>query len=226
MKGETHQEPSSLEADVLVSQIECYLKPVLEFIETAEDVEFGKRFKQPFGSGGPPRYFAQLCKLVIGEYPAFKPAGLEEVLAEQESEIVDQADALVKSIVDRVHGYVVNSLKNSYGPGFFDKGIPQKEIKLSAHNKMYDDPGLAIEAYLDFIELKKIVEHNQNWSLFSAALNIRLPGEKGGQAKYLRWMDSINEIRRVPAHPYGRKYRDEQIELLGLVDDKLRNAGI
>jgi DNA sulfur modification protein DndB len=228
MKGDTHQEPSSLEADALISQIECYLKPVLEFVETAEDVEFGKRFKQPFGSGGPPRYFAQLCKLVIGQYPAFKPAGLEEVLAEQESETVDQADALVKSIVDRVHGYVVNSLKQSYGPGYFDKGIPQKEIKLKAHNSMYDERGdpMPIETYLDFIDLKKIVEHTQNWSSFSTTFNIRLPGEKGGQAKYLRWMDSINEIRRVPAHPYGRKYKDDQIELLGLVDDKLRNAGI
>lgn len=228
MKTETHQEPSSLEPDVLVSQIECYLKPALEFIETAEDVEFAKRFKQPFGSGGPPRYFAQLCKLVITEYPHFEPAGLEEVLAEQESEIVDQADALVKSIVDRVHTYVVDTLRGAYGPAFFDKGIPQKEIKLSAHSKMYEERGdpMPVETYLDFTDLKKIVEHAQNWNLFSAQLNIRLPGEKGGQAKYLRWMDSINEIRRVPAHPYGRKYKDDQIELLGLVDDKLRNVGI
>ena len=72
---------------------------------------------------------------------------------------------------------------------------------------MYDerDEPMSIETYLDFIELKKIIEHPQNWSLFSGALNIRLPGEKGGQAKYLRWMDFIIDIRRVPAHPYGRK---------------------
>jgi DGQHR domain-containing protein len=228
MKSETHQEPSSLDVDELVDQIKLYLAPVIEFVEESEDAEFEKRFKQPFGSGGPPRYFAQLCKLVIARYPNFRPEGLEEVLAEQETETIDRADSLVKSLVARVQTYIVNTLKHVYGSDYFDKGIPQKEIKLSAHNKKYEEKGepMPVETYLDFIDLKKVVEHPQNWGQFSTKLNIRLPGERGGQARYLRWMDSVNEIRRVPAHPYGRKYKDEQIELLDFINERLNAVGI
>ena len=168
MQGVTEQQAHNLDAEELIEQIAPYLRPVIEFVETSEEVEFAKRFKQPFGSGGPPRYFFQLCLLVRTQYPDFKPTGYDEFVTERESEVTGKADALTKALVDRVHTHVVAVLKATYGSEFFNKGIPQKDIKLSAMNKMYEDKEnqMPPENYLDVIDLKKIVESKQNWDLF------------------------------------------------------------
>lgn len=158
MTAQTGQAAHDLDAEEAIEQIQVYLKPVLEFIETAEDDEFDKRFRTPFGSGGPPRYFAQLCRLVQSQHAEFRPAGLDEILTEETSEASNRADLLIKSLQERVHGYVVAQLKSAYGSAvteYFNKGIPQSKIKLSANEKMYDDKGAQSppETYLDFIEL-------------------------------------------------------------------------
>jgi hypothetical protein len=224
MEKETGQRPHNLEAEELIEQIEPYLKPVTDFIETSEPAEFAKRFKQPFGSGGPPRYFFQLVSLVRTQVPDFKPAGFDEFLSEQQSEAAEAADALTKSLVDRVHRHVIEVLKKIYGNDYFNKGIPQKEIKLSANAKMYDDKedAMPVENYLDVVELKKIVEHRNNWDSFKDTMNIKLPNERKGQAQYLKWMERLNEIRRIPAHPFGRSYKEDDIEFLGFMDEQLQ----
>jgi hypothetical protein len=78
------------------------------------------------------------------------------------------------------------------------------------------------EVYLDFIELKKIVEQKDNWPLFGGIVNIQLPDEKKGKAKYLDWFDRINQIRRIFAHNYGRKLNEEDAETLAFVEETLR----
>ena len=227
-RHKTAQEAYNLNADELIEQIKSYLQPVLEFVETAEDNEFVKRFKQPFGSGGPPRYFFQLCHLVRTKYADFKPEGFDELLTEQKTEVTEKADAINKSVVDRVHAHVISGLKTNYLSEYFEKGIPQKDIKLGAIGKKYDDKDSSMppENYLDVIELKKIIEHPQNWELFKGTMNIQMPGEKKGQAKYLKWLEKLNEVRRIPAHPYGRSYQDEDIEFLEFIDEQLEARNV
>jgi hypothetical protein len=224
MTAKTGQEAHSLDGDELIEQLEPYLKPVLEFVESAEDAEFRKRFKQPFGSGGPPRYFFQLVALVRTKYLDFKPAGYDDFITEQAAEVTQEADARTKSVVDRVHNHVVSVLRANWGGDFFDRGIPHKEIKLAAMNKMYDDKEKQMppETYLDVIELKKIVEHQQNWEAFKETLSIQLLDERKGQAKYLKWMERLNEVRRIAAHPFGRTYKPDDLDFLEFIDEQLQ----
>ena len=223
MRDKTRQDPSNLDAKELIRQIQPFLQPVLDFVEVTEDLDFSRRFKQPFGSGGPPRYFHQLCLLVRARHPDFKPAGFDEFATEQASEITDSADALIKALVDRVHRHVITVLKTAYVGDYFDKGIPQKDIKLSAMNKRYEDGDnpMPPENYLDVIELKKIIEHQKNWELFKDSMNIQLSDEKKGQAKYVRWLDRLNTVRRIPAHPFGRSYKQEDLDFLDDLDEQL-----
>lgn len=72
-----------------------------------------------------------------------------------------------------------------------------------------------IEEYLNLIEYKKIVEKAEHWPLFSDVFNIKLDDDKAGQAKYLRWMDKLNDVRKKTAHQApGRIVSDAEAEFV------------
>jgi DNA sulfur modification protein DndB len=56
------------------------------------------------------------------------------------------------------------------------------------------------------------------------ALSIRLPPDQSGKHFYSTWFDSINRIRRIPAHPSGRAYKPKDIETLAIVVDHLKST--
>ena len=70
------------------------------------------------------------------------------------------------------------------------------------------DKKLPREAYLDVLDYRDIVRQKNNWPLFEKVFNIPLPDEKG-KIYYLEWMEKLNKIRRVPAHPSGSRGYDE-----------------
>ncbi|MGW1418911.1 hypothetical protein ACWAT4_02195 [Bradyrhizobium manausense] len=161
--------------------------------------------------------------IVRTKFSDFVPVGFEEFAVEQASETAERADATTKALVDRVHRHVVTVLKTSYPGEHFDKGIPQKDIKLSAMNKKYEDGDQQMppENYLELIDLKKIVEHQNNWDSFKETMSIQLPDDRKGQQKYLKWLERLNEVRRIPAHPYGRNYKDADLDFLEFLDEQL-----
>lgn len=55
------------------------------------------------------------------------------------------------------------------------------------------------------------------------ALSIRLPSDPAGKHFYAGWFDSINRIRRIAAHPSGRAYKADDIDVLSVVVDHLRS---
>jgi DNA sulfur modification protein DndB len=229
LKSETAQEPHNLDAEDIVEQLQPYLEPVLNFIADATDDEFAKKFKQPFGSGGPPRYFGQLYLLVQRKFTKFNPPSLLQFLAEQDTETQEKGDTLVKQLVIRVQTHVIERLKQAYGPkDYWDKGIPTKEIKVAAYAKKVDekDKDLPIETYLDVIDLKKIVEGPANWEFFKDSMSVQMPDERKGQQKYLKWIERLNEVRRIAAHPMNRTYKDEDIEFLDFINEQLAERGI
>ena len=74
------------------------------------------------------------------------------------------------------------------------------------------------------LEMKKVVEAKAVWPLFKPVFNIPEPGEKG-QAKNLKWMERVNELRRIPAHPAKeRKYKVEDFEYIDFTMTSLQNG--
>lgn len=107
---------------------------------------------------------------------------------------------------------------------YWDKGVTDKAVKAEAYKRSLDvevEERLPLETYLEMVEMKKIVENKQNWLLFKRVFNIPEPGEKG-LAKNLKWMDRINELRRIPAHPAReRHYKVEDFEYIDFIHDEL-----
>ena len=185
------------------------------------------QFKVPFGSGGPPEYFYRLCRIVKERFPDFEPEGMEQWEAEQSEEKITTADRKIKDIVVEIQRYIFATFRAIYGEdkdAYWHKGITDKNIKGDAYKRSLDDEDenrLPLENYLDVVDYKKIVENKQNWPRFKDVFNIPEPGEKG-HAKNLKWMEHVNELRRIPAHPSDKRhYKVEDFEYIDYVHDQL-----
>lgn len=213
----------------LIAEVQPYLQPVIDYNKNTNDVDFETLFSIQYGSGAIPAYFFQLAKIVRSVFQNFNPSGLEDFIRETDANRREEADRLVKHLQSKVPEFIVSRLKKEYGDGedWLRRACKNKDILTGAFKKQIDeeDPG-SIESYLDFLDFKKIVEAQENWGYFSEALSIKLDAEKKGLAKYLKWFDEVNRIRRIPAHPYGKSYKDADIELLRFVDQRLRKNGV
>jgi len=157
------------------------------------------------------------------DYADFEPEGMEAWESEQSEEKIATADRKIKEIVVEIQRYIFTEFRKKYGEdkdAYWHKGVTDKKIKSEAYTRSLDDEDeerLPPENYLDVIDYKKIVENKQNWSLFRRVFDIPESGEKG-HAKNLKWMDRINELRRIPAHPTEKRhYRAEDFDYIDFV---------
>ena len=64
-------------------------------------------------------------------------------------------------------------------------------MKVSKGNKMLIRRPTDAITYLDVVDLKKIIEHKDNWQHFEPTMNIRLPSDRKGNAKNVSWFDTL-----------------------------------
>lgn len=227
---DTGNDARDLSETELIGEIQKYIHPLLEFVKNADDAHFSERFKVPFGSGGPARYFFRLCEFVRSISANFCPSGLDDFLRETAEATTKRADAQIRSIQEQVPAFIVQKLKqlHSNDDNFLAKSVKNQEILVSAFKKRAEiaaDEQGPLETYVDFIDFRKIIETKENWASFSDVFSIRLPNEAHA-ARYLKWFDELNRLRRISAHPYGKRYKDSDIAILECVYDNLYKAGI
>lgn len=223
METEKKLDARQLEPLQLVAEIGEYLQPVLDWLSGATQMTIMGTFKVPFGSGGPPEYYFRLCRLVNARFAEFAPEGFAEWLEAQSEQRVEEAERQLKELNILIQKFIFDRFKEQYGlqgEAYWHKGVLDKGIRTRAYEKSLDstdEDRLPLENYLDFIEYKKIVENKLHWHLFKPVFDIPEPGEKG-QSKNLKWMERINELRRIQAHPTESKsYKLEDLEYIGHV---------
>ena len=74
----TASDAREMQVEDMMLDIEEYLKPITDFIESSTSAQMKSAFQVPFGSGGPPEYYYRLCKMIKYKYADFKPEGMEE----------------------------------------------------------------------------------------------------------------------------------------------------
>ncbi len=226
-EANTAADAREMEVEDIILEIEEFLRPVTDFLENSSPQQIRIAFEVPFGSGGPPEYYYRLCRLIKVRYSDFKPEGMESWEAEQSEERIQSADTKLKEIVSQMREYIFDVFRVIYGESkneYWDKGVIDKQLKVKAYERAQDydtEERLPLEAYLEVVEMKKIVENKSHWHLFKAVFNIPEPGEKG-LAKNLKWMERVNELRRIPAHPAReRRYKVEDFEYIDFVHSEL-----
>ena len=226
-EANTAADAREMSVEDIMLEVEEYLKPVTDFLESHNSAQIKTAFQVPFGSGGPPEYFYRLCKLIKERFSDFVPEGMERWEEEQSEDKIQEADIKLKEIVSEMRNYMFDVFKIIYGEKkdiYWDKGIADKSIKAAAYSRSLDtepEDRLPMETYLEVVEMKKIAENKTNWPLFKAVFNIAEPGEKGF-AKNVKWMERVNELRRIPAHPAReRKYKVEDFEYINFIYEEL-----
>ncbi len=222
-EANTASDAKQIEPEELIAEIEEYLQPVLDFLSKKSGEELKVAFDVPFGSGGPPEYYFRLCNIVKGQFADFKPEGMEDWIASRSEENVEAADRQVKEICSATQHHLFEVLKHLFGDDYWQRGVTDKKMKTEAYGKYLDeeDRGLPLETYLDFISLKKIIENKQNWACLKNVFNIPEPGEKG-LAKNLKWMDRLNEFRRISDHlTRDRGYKVEDFDYIDYIHRSL-----
>jgi DNA sulfur modification protein DndB len=225
------EEPRELHPRVLVERIAKYAAPVASFFRSASDAEMTTRFSVPFGSGGAALFQHRLRELIKAQHPRFDPPGFDRDIRKYSAERRQAADEQIREIVEAVHRYVVEVLRQKYaeaGDDYLEAAVENKEILKKAFEKRLDDPEKKdLGTYLDFVDLRKIVERPKNWEIFKDVLNIRLPQDGTNKnTKCVGWFDEINKVRRVSAHPYNRFYEDEQVEQVARIHNALIQTGL
>lgn len=217
-------DPVQSELEEITNTLEPYLKNVFSFVQTADEDAFVSRFKVPFGSGGPARYFFRLVELVRNEYLNFEPDGFEDFIQTMSAEVVQQADDQVRWVQTIVPEYVFDVLKNEFGTQFFEMGVP-KEIQKACQAKRIDDDledQLPVETYLDWLQIRKVIEQKDLRDKFKDVLSIQMDREPNGRHFYASWFDQMNDVRRIAAHPAGRQYKTEDTEFLKAIVSALK----
>lgn len=193
-----------------------FADPLLKYLGRESSSAFKERFgRTKYGSGGPPTYFFELAQIIHDVDGDFCPDGLADHIASKDNERIESAAKTISFIENRVSDIIFDHFKKLHGEKYWNQiGTAQMRVK-AYERQQSDEPNkqLEIEAYLDFIDKKKIIEKQENWDVFKKYFNIPLPGEKG-QAKNLRWMDRLNELRRVVAHSHKRAFNNEDLDFL------------
>ncbi len=227
----THFRPAKANPDEIVDRAMALAAPLTEFLRNIPDQQFLERFSRKYGSGGPPEYFYELAQQIWEKNPNFCPDGLKEYIASKDETRVQEAASSLKYIENRVTEIIVAHFRKLYGDKYWTY-MGTADMRVKAYERQQQEPPekqLDLEAYLDFIDKKKIIEKQDNWGTFKLFFDIPLPNETG-QGKHLKWMDKLNELRRVIAHPHKRAFKDEDLELLSWIrarfEEKLLSAPV
>ncbi len=227
MEANKGLDAKELEPYEIITEIEEYADPVLQYISDASDANMAAEFRVPFGSGGPSEYYFCLCRLVKASFADFSPDGMDEWEAEHSEEKIKAADTRLKEISVWVQQHVFEKLKELYGTerdAYFEKGVRDAKAKTDAYRRSTEDElddRLPLENYLNFVDYKKVVEDKRHWPVFKSVFDMPEPNEKG-RAKNLGWMDRINKLRRIPAHPTSRRrYKAEDFDYIEYVHQQL-----
>ncbi|MBP2659947.1 MAG: uncharacterized protein H6Q69_2979 [Firmicutes bacterium] len=212
-------EIDTTEDNLVIQHLQKVMTPLVEYLKNADDAEIYEKFSRRFGEGGVIEYFDYLCIAVNDKMSNFGSKEFLDRLKKRKDERITQTHQDIIKLNQEIADIIIYKLKEKYGSGedesgeklWWEIGIESQKAKENSYKKYLEgmkDKKLPREAYLDVLDFRDIVRQKNNWPIFEKIFNIPLPGEKG-KMYYLDWMERLNKIRRVPAHPSGVRAYDE-----------------
>jgi exopolyphosphatase/pppGpp-phosphohydrolase len=126
-----------------------------------------------------------------------------------------EAEGLLKEIETSVAEYVLTTLKGSTQGNWWYERVPENLRGTCVLRREQEKGKHPSEAYFDLIDFKVLIE--SNWPHFEAAF--QAAGYKRGKKDALAWLDRVNELRKVRAHPVrqfvsGESFSRDDVDFL------------
>lgn len=215
----------SMPASDVGKELVTFCQPIFDFLASASDAEIKERFSRRFGEGGVRDYNFHLLRIVNEVHNDF---GSEEFLRwveQTESERIDEVAQFLLRFVERLHDFVIDTLKQVHGThrlesgeqAFWELGVKDRRVRDNAYAKQQgtQEKRKPKEAYLDIVDFIAIAKQEDNWPHFQHALNNPLPSEKKGQKYYLGWINQLNQVRNTAAHRNQLKtFSDDDLDFV------------
>lgn len=212
----------------VIETLKKWASPTFTYIQNALDPVIIEKFSRKYGEGGVREYFYHLCEIIHTKIPDFGSDEFIGHLHKKADQRVTETNESIIDLVKTIRSYVIHILKKVYGTkemksgekAYWELGIENAKAREDAYKLQQAAPvekRLPKEVYLELLDLMKIVRQKGNWPHFESAFNIPLPGEReGSKTYYLDWMENLNELRRIPAHPADlRTYEEEDYAFIG-----------
>ncbi|WP_158515729.1 DGQHR domain-containing protein [Pararhizobium polonicum] len=233
LSQKTGQDFHAIQEKEFAACVVDFTKPLFDHFSSADDDAISQKFSRKFGEGGVKEYLYHLLKVIHDVHPDFGPQEFITWISQRESARVDEANAFVMNLSERLTNYVIETLKSIHGThilpsgdaAFWEVGVESRRVKDNAYRKQQEDKQerrKPREAYFDLIDLEEIVKQKNNWDHFEYIFNMPMEDEKKGKKYYLDWISRYNELRRVAAHKNNmRTYTEEDIEFLDWLRSEL-----
>ena len=128
---------------------------------------------------------------------------------------------LLNRIEILLYEWVLAGLKEKYdSDDWWVKGVPQNLRVRCVQRVEEEGKQLPPEAYLTFIDLRDIVQHN--WDIFGS--NMEKMVNLSGKRRATEWFVELNELRKIWAHPIKQRFEpiaQENHERLGIYLKKI-----
>lgn len=212
-----------LDDDDLFQVLRPFATVVGEYLGSLTEEE-RRRFRDLRGGQGQTTRTRRLEKAIHDRFPAFDPPELGDFMLREKAQTNKKAKEIVDRIEIALQETVIQELKREYGTDesqWWMMGVP-KGIRQRVTNMYEMDDGKrgGKEYYFDLSDYRNIV--HQNWGIFEPLV---VTGKQGvAKEKRTAWMNDVNEIRRVVAHPSsGVTVSIEQLEQIEEYDSWLRD---
>ncbi|MFT3671564.1 DGQHR domain-containing protein [Aestuariivirga sp.] len=212
---------NELSPEEIAEQVQDIMAPVTHRLKSGTAGQIVKLFKEgvPYGSTGPRELYLKLVGVIREQHRKFGPVDFDQWRNEQNLERKKQATEKVQELNAAICATIFSIFRREYGDEhYFSKGVTSKDMRTAAYSKQQDDDigqQGPLEEYLNLIDYKKIVEKSEHWPLFQDVFSIKLDEDKAGQAKYLHWMDKLNDIRKKTVHQAaGRVVTDAEADFV------------
>lgn len=186
----------SMPPSEVANELLAFCQPIFDFLASASDAEIKDRFSRRFGEGGVRDYTFHLLRVINEVHDDF---GSEEFLRwveQTDSERIDELAQFLLHFVERLHNFVIDTLKQVHGThrlesgeqAFWELGVKDRRVRDNAYGKQQgtQEKRKSKEAYLDIVDFIAIAKQEDNWPHFQYALNNPRSGEKKGQKYYLQ----------------------------------------
>jgi len=204
----------------LLELIWKYQEPVCTYLGSA-DARTIQDFRNQYGEAGFRACTFALLWEINKVYSAFDPPGLREWIQSKNTKNNPRAYDIICEIEKGMMQYVINHLKGKFGQDvsqWWHNGVPEN-VRLPAMERSQNNGEYVhFERFIDFIDWHEIVQ--KNYDLVGQVFIIDAK-PNDSRKKQLKWIQDLNEIRKIAMHPPRGAVTDEQLQYLNRIRDEL-----